>query len=97
MKDLRQFDYSVNGLDSGFFEFSMAEDFLPGLDFCTIEFDDAWDFVIEFNDGRHQFHQVECTELPEADFKKAQRMIRDRMKDFRRERWQEECDYWGSL
>ena len=51
--------------DPGFFEATSNDELLSKIEVnnVTVEYNDTYDFCIEFDDGRHIVHQIQMTEL----------------------------------
>lgn len=61
----------------------------------TVEYNDTYDFCIEFDDGRHVVHQIQMSELSKEDIIEAQRIIVEDMSN-NAQAYKEDGKAWGS-
>ena len=61
----------------------------------TVEYNDTYDFCIEFDDGRHIVHQIPMSELSRNDIIEAQRVIIEHI-NFTNKTYEEDGKAWGS-
>lgn len=61
----------------------------------TVEYNDTYDFCIEFDDGRHVVHQIPMSELSRNDIVEAQRVIIEHI-NFTNKTYEEDGKAWGS-
>ena len=83
--------------DPGYFEATSNDELLSKIEVnnVTVEYNDTYDFCIEFDDGRHVVHQIQMSELSKEDIIEAQRIIVEDMSN-NAQAYKEDGKAWGS-
>ncbi len=83
--------------DPGYFEATSNDELLSKIEVnnVTVEYNDTYDFCIEFDDGRHIVHQIPMTELSRKDIIEAQRVIIEHI-TLTNKNYIEDGGAWGS-